>query len=109
MTFKLGHPKQCATCPWKKSTTVENIPKYEVEKHQELSETIADMNALLSTTKNMACHYDEGEGRYCIGWLSNQLGPGNNIPLRMRFMQCENVNEIQLDGEQVSSFEETFE
>ena len=57
----------------------------------------------------MACHESPvGEESHCVGWLINQLGPGNNIPLRMDMMKCENVKDIQLVGEQHSSFSETL-
>ena len=57
----------------------------------------------------MSCHYaQDGEQRYCIGWLSNQLGPGNNIGLRIQMMNCENVGDLELDGPQVERFGDTF-
>ena len=57
----------------------------------------------------MACHNSSDGHEYeCIGWLYNQLGSGNHIPLRMQMIYCSNVKEIEVDGEQVASFGETF-
>ena len=51
----------------------------------------------------MACH-----DAHCIGWLVNQVGPGNNIALRIRMMNCENAKEIKLRGGQHQRFEDTL-
>jgi len=54
----------------------------------------------------MACH--ETHNAHCIGWLMHQLGPGNNIGLRMRVMNCENIGKVRLVGEQHKTFEDTL-
>ena len=54
----------------------------------------------------MACH--ETGDDYCIGWLVNQLGPGNNLALRMHMRSCENADQIRLLGEQHTCFEDTL-
>lgn len=54
----------------------------------------------------MACH--EMDNAYCIGWLVNQIGRGNNIGLRIRMISCENARLIKLRGEQHATFEETL-
>ncbi|AGZ61751.1 MAG: hypothetical protein [Phormidium phage MIS-PhV1A] len=110
--MKLNQTKQCKTCPWKVSTTVADIPNYIRDKHENLITTIADSTGNLSkigqSVKIMACHKSsDGKEYECIGWLHNQLGKGNNIPLRMQMMYS-NVKNIVLDGEQVASFDETF-
>ncbi|AGZ61812.1 MAG: hypothetical protein AV945_gp05 [Phormidium phage MIS-PhV1B] len=109
--MKLNQTKQCATCPWKKSTTVAEIPNYTRDRHEKLANTIADETGNLSKIgcpiKMMACHHSSDGHEYeCIGWLYNQLGSGNHIPLRMIY--CFNVKEIEVDDEQVASFDETF-
>jgi hypothetical protein len=38
----------------------------------------------------------------------HQLGPGNNIVLRMRMLRCTNGHRVRLRGAQHASFEETF-
>lgn len=105
--------KQCPTCPWKVSSKCSNIPNYSRQLHENLQQTIAESDGNLSEIgeplKIMACHYsDDGNNIYCAGWLHNQLGVGNNIPLRMS-MRTTGISEIVIDGEQIQTFEETFE
>ncbi|SFC84355.1 hypothetical protein SAMN05428997_112101 [Bosea sp. CRIB-10] len=38
----------------------------------------------------------------------NQLGPGNNIPLRLQVRDCENIGAVMLDGLQHERFEDTL-
>lgn len=38
----------------------------------------------------------------------NQLGPGNNIALRLRMRHCGNIGHVQLDGSQHECFEGTL-
>lgn len=45
---------------------------------------------------------------YCIGWLYNQLGRGNNIALRLKMMHCENIGDMKIIGEQHQTFEQTL-
>jgi hypothetical protein len=54
----------------------------------------------------MACH--ESHSAYCIGWLHNQLGVGNNIALRLKMLNCDNIGDIEIDGEQHETFEDTL-
>ena len=79
--------KQCTKCPWKVSTDPRDIPGgYCVEKHANLARTIATPGEVMlgGVLRIMACHETTG-GRElpCVGWLVHQLGPGNNIPLRL--------------------------
>ena len=108
--FKLPRLKQCEKCPWKIDTDPYDIPDgYDVEKHKNLSCTIAKSENAFERTNNMACHHSSGEdGMYCIGWLNNQLGRGNNLGLRMSMMNCENISKIQTVGEQHERFEDTL-
>lgn len=101
---KLKRTKQCAKCPWKKSTNPHDIPYgYSVEQHEGLRETIGP-----SRTSAMACHEDPvGKEDYCIGWLMHQLGPGNDIVLRLKMMEYD-LSDVQLVGEQHQTFEETL-
>lgn len=58
----------------------------------------------------MSCHYAQpGEQRHCIGWIHNQITIGNNVLMRMRMIFCENRDDLEIDGEQVDTFEETLE
>lgn len=109
--WKLERTAQCKTCPWVVGNTVANIPNYEKEKHRNLESTIAtDAHFSPGPLKVMACHHStDGSEHHCLGWLMNQLGPGNNIPLRLGMSGCENAGEIKLAGKQKADFRETFE
>lgn len=109
--MKLKRVKQCAKCPWKKSVDPHDIPNgYTVDKHKALKSTIASADDPLSTLRgdqrNMACH--ETDNAHCVGWVWNQLGPGNNIGLRLQMMNCENIGKLQVVGEQHECFEDTL-
>lgn len=107
---RLKKTKQCAKCPWKKSTNPHDIPNgYSVKQHCDLKKTISDGGINIgSPLQVMACHEAKtGKEVYCIGWLMNQLGPGNNIALRIKMMQYD-LKSIKLDGEQHQRFEDTL-
>jgi len=107
MTWRLNRAVQCKLCPWKVSTNPHDIPRgYDVAKHKALAVTIAEPGSLCNTGHVMACH--EGHEEYCIGWLVNQLGPGNNIGLRLHMRSCENGRDIRVIGEQHETFEDTL-
>lgn len=110
MIWKLKRVRQCAKCPWKRSTDPRSIPKgYSEELHRELAKTIAEPGSMYSTGHSMACHeHPPGDEAHCVGWLMNQIGPGNNIPLRLRVLSCENIGEVVLGGPQHERFEDTF-
>lgn len=79
--------RQRAKCPWKKGVNPFDIPNgYDPDKHAALSETIAEPGALHGgPLRVMACHEtDVGAEQPCVGWLVHQLGPGNNLALRLR-------------------------
>jgi len=110
--FKLKRTTQCAKCPWKVSTDPNEIPDGYCEvKHANLKETIAregDFN-FGRPMKVMACHHSSGQdGMYCVGWLNQQLGVGNNIGLRIKMMNCENISKLKTVGEQHQRFEDTL-
>lgn len=108
---KLKRTVQCAKCPWRKDVNPHDIPNgYSVDKHRALEGTIAkDPLSQISTISQpmrvMACH--ETENAHCIGWLMNQLGPGNNILLRLKMRQYD-LSKVRLIGEQHEKFEETL-
>lgn len=109
--WKLKRTVQCAKCPWRKNVNPHEIPNgYDVEKHKALKGTIAepgDLSFLAGGPQHvMACH--EEHEAHCIGWLMNQLGPGNNIGLRLSMLSCENRDQIKLTGEQHERFEDTL-
>ena len=108
--MKFLQTKQCKTCPWKKSTTVDDIPNYSVKTHEVLQESIADETGNISQVNQplvvMTCH--NSIRCECVGWLHNQLGIGNNIPLRFQMRFYSNAKYIEVDGEQKVSFKDTF-
>jgi hypothetical protein len=100
---------QCAKCPWKVSTDPYDIPNgYCPTKHKALDETIArdPLSFLGGKLRIMACHETHSEP--CVGWLANQLGPGNNIGLRLAVMAKHVSADFTLDGEQHERFEDTL-
>lgn len=105
----INRKKQCAKCPWKVTTDPYDIPDgYCETKHRNLKNTIAEPGDLRCSGRAMACHETDGkEGDYCIGWLVNQLGPGNNIGLRMKMLSYD-LSEVETDGEQHERFEDTL-
>ncbi|WP_374290126.1 DUF6283 family protein [Paenirhodobacter enshiensis] len=113
MSWKLKRLRQCAKCPWRVGTDPHQIPGgYSEQRHCDLADTIAIPGALPATgapLRVMACHESPvGHEAHCVGWLMNQLGPGNNIALRISMLDCENVGSIRLDGPQHQTFEETL-
>ena len=111
MSWKLGRTKQCAKCPWLIDVDPNDIPNgYCEDRHCGLEDTISDGSFSISGTQQvMACHESPlGKEAHCIGWLMNQLGPGNNIGLRLRMMSCDNSRDIKLIGEQHETFWDTL-
>lgn len=108
MTWNLKRTAQCRLCPWWVETNPYDIPNgYDVERHRALERTIArGINLGAESLPVMACH--ETDEAHCIGWLVNQLGPGNNIMLRIQMMTCGNAKKIRLRGEQHERFEDTL-
>lgn len=106
-TWKLKRTKQCAKCPWRVDVDPHDIPNgYNEDQHRALASTIARPGDIRGSAAAMACH--ETDNAHCVGWLVNQLGPGNNIGLRIRMMSCENAGKIKLRGEQHGTFEDTL-
>lgn len=104
---------QCKACPWKTSTVPErDIPGgYSETKHRNLKRTIAKpahLGGLNAKVPMMACHESPpGDEQPCVGWVMNQLGPGNNIALRMLAMDGR-FKDIRTDGPQHAYFEDTL-
>lgn len=108
--------KQCAKCPWKVDTDPNEIPGgYCATKHAGLEKTIAvnapilDVSVLRGPLRLMACHETlPGKELPCVGYLANQLGPGNNIGLRLAVGSGRVDANFDLDGEQHECFEDTL-
>lgn len=109
--MKVQRTKQCEKCPWKKSTDPNDIPGgYSPEKHARLNVCQAPGTSGIGRPQNwMACHESSPRKPYaCVGWLVNQLGPGNNFGLRLRAMLGElgDVDVLQVDGDQYDTVDE---
>jgi hypothetical protein len=56
----------------------------------------------------MACHESPvGAEQPCVGWVINQLGPGNNIALRLLALDGR-FKHVRTDGPQHLRFEDTL-
>jgi Family of unknown function (DUF6283) len=106
--WRLKRTAQCANCPWRAGANPREIPNgYCEAKHRDLKQTIAQPGSIDSgPLQAMACH--ETHNAHCIGWLVNQIGPGNTIALRIQMISCQNAGKIRLRGEQHRTFEETL-
>jgi hypothetical protein len=103
--------RQCAKCPWKKSTNPLDIPgDYSVELHRGLDVTIAEPGSFSpGPIRLMACHETtKGAELPCVGWLVQQLGPGNNIALRLRVALGRVDANVETVGEQHETFADTL-
>ena len=105
--------RQCAKCPWKKGVDPNEIPNgYCETKHRGLASTIAGPRGSSSpfgALRMMACHETPpGEELPCVGWLVNQLGPGNNLALRMAAITKRVDANVETVGPQHARFEATL-
>ena len=103
---------QCKSCPWRVGVVPEtDIPGYSRAKHCDLKQTIrTGMESLVASgpIPVMACHKSqEGREFACAGWLDNQLGPGNNLALRMAVMSGRQPVPV-VDGPQHERFQDTI-
>lgn len=111
MAAKPAPRRQCAKCPWKKGVDPHEIPNYIPEKHRGLKVTIAEPGSLqnIHGFKLMACHETHGNGVLpCVGWLVDQLGPGNNLALRLAAHAGEVDANVETVGPQHECFEDTL-
>lgn len=105
--------KQCVKCPWKRNVDPYDIPGgYCPTKHAKLESTIAKspLDGLFSRERRaMACHETAvGEELPCVGWLVHQLGPGNNISLRLAVVHGQIDGDVETVGPQHERFEDTL-
>lgn len=103
--------KQCKKCPWKVGVDPHDIPDGYCEvQHRGLADTIAEPGAFRpDALRVMACHETpNGSERPCVGWLVHQLGPGNNIALRMAVVTGRIDGDVQTVGPQHERFEDTL-
>lgn len=102
--------RQCAKCPWRKDVDPRDIPGgYSETKHRNLKSTIAEPGSFRQPNAMMACHETPpGKELPCVGWLAHQLGPGNNIGLRLRVLMQPELGNYALVSEQHERFEDTL-
>lgn len=102
--------KQCKKCPWKVGTDPFTIPNdYSPAKHKALADTIAEPGSLRDLGGGLrifTCH--ETTDLPCVGWLLHQLGPGNNIGLRLAVSMGRFDAVVEADGPQHRCFEDTL-
>jgi hypothetical protein len=102
---------QCGKCPWKTTTDPNQIPNgYCSTKHKNLENTIAQPGRFIpGPLRVMACHESKvGRELPCVGWLEQQLGPGNNLLLRLAVMEGRISAKIVTVGPQHERFEDTL-
>lgn len=103
--------RQCEKCPWKKGVDPRGIPDgYSEDSHRALQSTIAKAGHLsLEPLVMMACHESpRGRELPCVGWLSQQLGEGNNLALRFLVISGCVSADIETVGPQHECFEDTL-
>lgn len=103
--------KQCRSCPWRiDCEPMRDIPNYDPELACGLTRTIRSGLESLFVDKLhiMACHYSKPDEEFaCAGWLHNQIGPGNNLGVRLRVMTGQ-LPVPEVDGEQHENYENTL-
>lgn len=103
--------QQCEKCPWRKDVDPNDIPNgYCAEKHRGLKRTIAEPGEVRigGTLRIMACHEAPVGDEYpCVGWVMHQLGPGNNIGLRLLALNG-HFKGLKTVGPQHERFEDTL-
>jgi len=108
----MGERKQCKKCPWKVGVDPYDIPDgYCAIKHANLKNTIAVDACPGTLDAAMACHESPPKDEIvCIGWLHNQLGVGNNIPLRLAIALGDRrfPTDYTITGPQHNTFEDTL-
>lgn len=102
--------KQCSKCPWKIDTDPYDIPQgYSEDKHHALSVTVAEPGIFPDSKEPlriMCCH--ETLDKPCVGWLVQQLGPGNNLMLRLKVGLGKIDGNVETVGKQHETLEDTF-
>jgi hypothetical protein len=91
---------------------VDRIPNYRPAMHCNLTSTIAEPGSTAGIggpLRIMACHYSrEGAEIACVGWVANQLGPGNNLALRLACVRNPELANVRTVGPQHATFDDTL-
>lgn len=103
---------QCAKCPWKVGVNPHDIPHgYSPARHRALKATISQSPeaSLVERRPMMACHETPvGAELPCIGWRVHQLGPGNNLRVRLAVLSGAIDADVETVGPQHARFEDTL-
>lgn len=93
--------KQCRKCPWKVGTG-KNIPNgFARDARDRMQRMTAMPGSLVRTELLMQCHETpETKPLPCVGWLVHQLGPGNNLRLRMALIAGQIDGNVETIGPQ---------
>lgn len=101
---RAGNPRrQCKTCPWRVENDPMDIPNGPKEAAVDLlSGWSTGLQLAPSRMGGMGCHQSKMDETDlpCVGWLAWELGPGNNIGLRVRVMRDPRLCNWELVGEQ---------
>lgn len=107
--------RQCKKCPWKVGSNPREIPDgYCETKHRNLDRTIApgdasEVDRIYDPLRMMGCHeFPADRNMPCVGWLVHQLGPGNNLALRLRVIMGKVDANVLTVGPQHERFEDTL-
>lgn len=106
--FSLPITNQCKNCPWKESVNPADIPNgFDYKAHKKLLDNQPKVLEIDKPLHVMSCHNsNDNDGMFCIGYLHNQLNQGNNISLRLRMLNCDNIAQIRVFGKQRKNFKD---
>lgn len=98
---------QCRLCPWKKSTRGQIPNGFARDVHDLIRSMSTPMAALHQTELMMQCHEtSDAEPLPCVGWMVHQLGPGNDLVLRMKMIAGHYDGDLRTVGPQHERFED---
>jgi len=100
----VGKPRpQCATCPWRADVDPRDIPggHGHVVPEKLAVHTPSGVESLAHDLRVATCHEAAiGAKLPCVGWLVHQLGPGNNLAVRVAVLRGSLDANVRTIGEQ---------
>lgn len=106
---KLPRVKQCKTCPWKKSTAMDDIEEGFDMDHYESVRDDYDSSGMgrRSPSHIMCCHkHDDDDPAPCVGWIMNQVQ--GNMGLYIQILTMENADKLEVFGPQHANIRDFF-
>lgn len=99
----------CPTCPWRRGSSADDIPNFDLAKARNLSCTVGDGDAFRTI---MACHHSpEGGETSCRGYIAKE--GWSNLSVRMAAIEgridIDSIVEASLDIDMFESFEEMLD